>query len=213
MNTKFVLILFALLIASSMAFAAANVTINSPTENTVIYGGRTVTLDFNIVTEDGNAQLASVVPKLQIFYSTVAGSRSYLIYNDTNLSDGSNVQCADYNFFDTTDCNYTWSVPGAPDLMIGTYYLDFNLSYPNTTSYVRTNETFSSSAFQVQQPMSASMTSMIALALFILACAIAVVAVMGLGNGMDVRQFLMMVIAVIVALVVAWTLYASVIVV
>lgn len=207
MKAQIVLILFALILASTIAFAAPNVTTNSPTANQTVYGGRTLVLDFNVLTEDANGILAATDTEVGIYYSTIAGSRSYLIYQDTNLFDATGIQCADYNFVNTTDCNYTWSVPGAPNIAIGSYYLDYNLSQPNYVAGGRTNTTKSSSVFQIQQPVSSTIVAMIALALFIGAAALAVFAVMGLGRDMDMTQFVMMVVVAIILLVIAWTLY------
>lgn len=214
MKTRIVLILFALILASTLAMATPAITINYPTTNSIVYGGQTTGIDFNIVDTDSNGILATIPAQINLYYSTIAGSKSYLILTDTNITNGTGgIVCADYNFDDSTNCDYNWATPGTGTLPSGYYYLDINYAYQGESNGVLADEDFSSNRFEAKHTMSTSIIGMITLALFIAACAIAVFAVMGLSNGADIRQFAVMVIIALVLIVIAWTLYATAIVV
>lgn len=210
MNTKIVFVLFTLILASTLAFAAPSSTVNFPSSNQLVTGTQTFITNYAFV--DENAEDARAHPqKADIYWSTGSGNLSNLIYSDTNLQDASGLVCTDYNFFNSTDCNYSWVVPNSLTMPIGNYYIDTNFQYYKGASNSYAGTIGSSAQFRVQQPMPSTMTAMIALALFIAACAIAVFAVMGLSNGTDIKQFLTMVITIIVLLIIAWTLYGAVI--
>lgn len=210
MNKKIILVLLILITLVGSTFAAT-LTTQAPTANEFVSGGRTYVIDMNIITQDANGTEATTVPKLDIYYSIKQGELEKLIYQDTNLFDGVGVICADYNFFYSQDCNFSWSIPSAPTVSPGYYYIDYNLSEANYLGGGRTDNAFSSSRFQLNQPLAPNIAAMIALALFIVAAGLAVFGVFGLANDMNIVTFTQMIIVAIVLLVIAWTMYGSIV--
>ena len=213
------LVLFIAGTASAIPFDINSV---EPTLNDSFIGTKINSIIFTI--KDSNAAPDMNLPqKLLIYWSTVSGSYQNLIINDTNVLNGVDVNCnwgtpivKDRNFNAIKTCSYSWTVPDYTTMPPNqVYYIDYNLQIAglvadNPARY--TGFTSSSPAFQVYQPMSASIVAMIVLALFIAAAALAVYAVFGLTNGSDIRNTLQMFIVAMVLIVIAWSLYAVVVV-
>ena len=222
MNPKIIFLLIALITLTTTAFAIPfDINSSIPTYNQTLIGTKANTIVFTI--QDSNTAPDFNLPqKLSIYWGVDANARTNLIVADTNLLDNTGVTCVwgtevvkDRNFNTAKTCQYSWTMPDYTTMPPNQrYYIDYNLgisglvaSNPPHYSYFFTT----SSIFQVTQPMSTSMAAMIALALFISACGLAVFAVMGLGNDMDMQTFIKLAISIIIILLVAWALYATVV--
>jgi hypothetical protein len=167
LDHKHLIVFLALIIFSLSVFAAVpDINHNTPTTGTIINGGSTITLDFNVI--DYNAELNPGSPPAVTFYwSTTSGTRTNTILLDRNLYDGLLVTCTDYNFYESQKCQYSWNVPGASSIASNsTIYVDYNFTDYNGTAW--TTVFASSGALTVYQPMSSSMCSMMNLIPFAL---------------------------------------------
>lgn len=98
---------------------APDIVVTSPTYDLNWNGTKTIT--FTAQDLDAGDKL-----DVNLFYSSVQGSTTNLIYHDANLSDGAGITCSDYNFLDSTNCSYSWdTTTTASD---GYYYIDANIS-------------------------------------------------------------------------------------
>jgi len=206
MMKKIVLVTMLLVLICSTAFAASGVTTQNPTSGQTVVGDRTFLIDMNLT--DSNSGLNTGSPDvLRIYYSTTPGTYQNLILYDANIQDASRVNCAkDYNLWTSTDCNYSWTIPNFLTVPMGDYYIDYNFGVFDANKY--TWYTASSDRFIITQPMPTASASMIALALFIAAAGLAVVFVFRMGKGdATVNELIPTAIAIIVLLIVGWTIY------
>ena len=132
MNFKLFGIIFVTLFLCGTVFAE-----NQPDINFIYPSGQeltptTITLDFNVADYNGDGVLRPVAPQLKLYYSTTPGTFQNLIVWDTNLSNNTGIVCADVNFFETTNCDYNWTIPSS--IAAHTYYIDYNLMDHNTSS-------------------------------------------------------------------------------
>jgi len=103
--------------------ASPDVNVTSPTINLNWNGTKSIT--FNVSDTDG-----ADTHNLKLYYSTSAGGKTNLIYEDTDLDNGSGITCSDYDFTDSTSCTYSWDTTGASD---GQYYIDAVIDDGTTT--------------------------------------------------------------------------------
>lgn len=169
MNKNILITLMLLITITGIAFAAPSITINQPTSASSWQG--TQTIDFNLI--DENAEIHQSPPVVKLYYSTTASGFAHLIVADTNVDNGSGIVCADYNFFNTTDCNYTWTIPTT--LENGFYYIDANyIPRTGTAGY-----TDSSDRFSISQYLSGSSCSLVSLFPLLLVAALIIAIVVG----------------------------------
>lgn len=71
-------------------------------------------INFTIVSTDSEIDT-------NLYYSLSSGDKTYPIVNDANLFDGNAISCEDYNFLDSTNCSYSWTIPPADE---NRYYMD-----------------------------------------------------------------------------------------
>lgn len=169
MNNKILITLMLLITMTGLAFAAPSITINQPTTTSVWQG--TQTIDFNVI--DENASAHDTAPVINLYYSTTAGGFKNVIVADTNVDNGTGIVCADYNFFETTNCTYSWTIP--TNLENGYYYIDANY-IPRTGSAGYTD---SSERFSISQYLSAGSCGLVALFPLLLVAALIIAIVVG----------------------------------
>lgn len=150
---KIWLALIALMFMASFAFAAPSITINYPASTSVWWG--TQTIDFNVIDENGDAHYTP--PVINLYYSTTSGGFANSIIADSNVDNGTGIVCSDYNFFETTNCTYSWVVP--TNLTNGFYYVDANY-IPRTSAAGYTD---SSDRFEVAQKFSTASCGLVGL--------------------------------------------------
>lgn len=183
------------------AFAYTNPTITSikPAAGETLTPG-TYTLDFNIRDYNGTTTYQGNPPQLKIYWSQSSGAYANLIIYDTNLQNTTGVRCADANFFDLTDCNYTWVIPST--WSAGTYYFDYNfLDVNGTTTYKGFTGSSGAWSFQTMNAASCGLVAWIA-PLFGLLLAFFVV--MQLMAGKFSPAMVTMSIAAVIGIVIVW---------
>lgn len=192
---RFGILVFALLLLATFAFAAPSITINQPSSTSVWWNTRTI--DFNLI--DENASPHSNPPVVTLYYSTTSNGQANVIVADTNVDDGTGIVCVDYNFVNQTNCTYSWSIP--TNLVNGYYYVDGNyLPRQGTTSYAG-----SSSRFEVSQKLSTNSCGLVNLfPLLVIAALIvaSIVAALSFVNGGDLSSLTVVVISALIIIVI-----------
>ena len=131
--------------------------------------------------------------------------------SDTATNTGDGAGCKNIFYSTNGGTSYSSTTNSSVTLQLNTigsydvnYYVVDNLD--NTSATSQTSYTITT--------MPASSYGMISLALFIAATALVIFAVFGIFNGkLDIEQFIMVLVAVLIVLVVAWTIYSTTIVV
>ena len=219
---KKILAMLMILVLCTTAFAATQdqngvQSTTRPIFGGAIIGGQTNSIEFTLI--DRNFAPALKTPGiLNIYYSTDANARTNLIVQDTNIFDNTTVTCVwgtsvvgDRNLGTAKVCTYSWTVPSFETIKEGRYYLDYNYSMVTQLAGAGSYKFFfaASDYFNVQQPMSNNMASMIALSLFIMAAGLAVAFVLMIMRGENLDRMLVMGVAVMIALIVGWTIYST----
>jgi len=198
MDRKFILIAMFVLMFSTFVLSAPSIVAINPSSQT---SGTTLTLDFNIV--DENAEANRVPDTLIIAYSTSAGSFSNTIYTDTNLLDSTGVQCADTNFFLTTRCTYDWTIPNVTPF---NYFVDFNfIVEPESVGY-----TDSSTGFLIENTQGCATFNWVVLVIALSMCAFTLLKFLNDTNPTTMTMFA---VSVIVGLAIIYTFATSICVV
>jgi len=198
MDRKFILVAMFVLLISSFVMSAPSITAVTPP---TLLSGTTYTIDFNIV--DENAEALRIPDTLIIAYGSSAGAFATTIYTDTNLLDSTGVQCADDNFFITTNCTYDWEVPSVTPF---NYFLDFNfIVEPESVGY-----TTSTSAFRLESTTGCATLNLAVMLILLSLCGFTLLRFLNESNPTNMTMFA---VSVIIAVAIGYTFLSSVCVV